>query len=468
VVESGAAAARASLAGATGAGRICVVGAGCSGLTSVKALTEAGLPVDAYEMGSSYGGNWRYDNDNGRAAAYDSLRIDTSKGRMAFSDLPMPESYPDYPHHSQVLAYFESYVERFGLASSITFRTRVESVTPASGGYRVRVRELDGGAERNTLYRAVLVCNGHHWCPNLPEPLGSFAGESLHSRLYRSPEGLRGKRVLVVGIGNSGADIACDAAPLARRTLLASRRGAHVIPRYLLGRPTDTFVTPLGSRLPLAVQRAFCGLLLRLARGPQERYGLPPPQTRLLSEHPTLSTDLLPLVADGRVVPKPEVAELGGDRVRFADGSEEAVDVIIWATGYRIRFPFLDRELFPVADNRVSLYGRVVDPDRPGLYFIGLIQPLGAIMPLAELQARWVAGLLSGRLELPRRRAMKAWIERDRRALARRYLASPRHTIQVDFFPYRRFLERQLRRRARRAGEAAAAAPQAAASPGVE
>ncbi len=429
--------------------KVCIVGAGCSGLTSVKALMERGLAFDCFEMASGFGGNWRYDNDNGRSAAYDSLHIDTSKQRMAFSDLPMPESYPDYPHHSQVLAYFEAYAERFGLAPRITLRTRVERVTPApGGGYLVRTRDLDAGAEREAVYRAVLVCNGHHWQPKLPDFPGEFSGRSLHSRDYRSPEIFAGKNVLIVGIGNSGADIACDAAPVARRTFLASRRGAHIIPRHLFGRPTDTFTTPAASRLPLAVQRAIYGLLLRLARGPQERFGVPRPPTRLLSEHPTLSSSLLPLAADGKIQLRPNVERLAGQRVRFVDGSEEPVDVIVYATGYRISFPFFDDGFIPVADNWVELYGRVVDPERPGLYFIGLIQPLGAIMPLAELQAAWVAGLLAGELELPSRAAMRRWIERDRAALGRRYVRSTRHTIQVDFFPYRRFLHRQLGLRA--------------------
>ncbi len=429
--------------------RVCVVGAGCSGLVSVKALLEAGLPFDCFELGSRPGGNWRFGNDNGRSAAYASLHIDTSKNRMAFSDHPMPERYPDYLHHTQVLEYFESYMERFALEPHVTCRTSVESVLPVDGGgYRVETRDLESGQVSSRRYRAVLVCNGHHWQPNLPELAGEFDGEAFHSHDYRDPEPLRDRTVLVVGIGNSGSDIACDAATVARRTLLASRRGAHVIPRHLFGRPTDTWVTPFGSLLPLAVQRATYALLLKLARGPQERYGLRPPPTTLLSEHPTLSDQLLPLIRAGAVEPRPAPARLDGRRVRFTDGSEEEVDVIVWATGYRIDFPFLPDDLVPVADNRVPLYGRVVPPDTAGLYFIGLIQPLGAIMPLAELQARWVAGLLAGRLELPDRAAMERWIERDRRRLERRYVPSPRHTIQVDFFPYKRFLRRQLRRRA--------------------
>ncbi len=278
----------------------------------------------------------------------------------------------------------------------------------------------------------------------MPDFPGTFDGEMLHSRDYRNPDGLEGKVVLVLGVGNSGVDIACDVEPVAARTLLASRRGAHVIPRHLLGRPTDKWTTPASSRLPLGVQRAAYRLIVWLSRGRQSRYGMPVPPTKILSEHPTLSTELLPLVRTGRVVPKPAVERLDGREVIFTDGSREPVDVFICATGYRIRFPFLDTEVASADENRIGLYGKVVHPDHPGLWFIGLIQPLGAIMPLAELQARWVAGLIAGDLHLPQADAMRRSIAANQEALAERYLESPRHTIQVDFFPYRRWIERRL------------------------
>ena len=424
-----------------------IIGAGSSGLAAVKALADRGLEFDCFELSSGVGGNWRYDNDNGRSAAYDSLHIDTSKERMAYSDLPMPEAYPVYPHHSQVLEYFESYAREFDLHRRITFRTRVERVRALdAGGYEVTVAPREGGETRTRRYGSVIVANGHHWSPRLPEPPGRFDGRARHSRDYRNPLDLAGRRVLIVGIGNSGVDIACDVARVAGRTLLSTRRGAWVVPRFLMGRPTDSFVTPAGSRLPLAIQRLVYRLLLALSVGDQRRYGVPRPDVPLLSHHPTLSSELLEQVAHGEIEIKPDVTELVGDRVRFADGSVEPVDEIVWATGYRIEFPFLDDDLLSVEENRVDLYGRVVPPGRPELYFVGLIQPLGAIMPLAELQARWVAGLLAGDLSLPDEAAMRRWIERDRRAIERRYVASPRHTIQVDFFPYKRFLERELRR----------------------
>lgn len=436
------------------ASRVCVVGAGAAGITTVKTLTEHGIPFDCFEMGSDVGGIWRYDNDNGRSAAYASLRMDTSKERVAYSDFPMPDDYPNYPTHAQVLAYFEDYVDRFDLRPAITFRTRVDRVVPtADGEYDVTVTDLDSDASTTRRYGAVLVCSGHHWDPNYPDFPGTFTGRTLHSRTYRTPEEFAGRRVLVVGIGNSGADIAAEIAEVARRTVVSTRRSAYVVPRYVVGRPADKWITPFGSRLPLGVQAVLYRLLLRLELGDQERYGIPRPEHGILATHPTISERFLAAAADGRVTVKPNVTELAGDVVRFEDGSEAAFDVVVYATGYRISFPFFDARTLPVGDNQVELYRNVVHPDRPGVYVIGLVQPLGAIMPLAERQAEWVAGLLTGELRLPDRETMRRTIADDRATLEERYVDSPRHTIQVDYYPYLRTIGREIRdgrRRARR------------------
>lgn len=428
--------------------KVCIIGAGSSGLVAAKVLRENSVMFDWFEMGSGVGGNWRYNNDNGRSAAYDSLHIDTSKDRMAYADFPMPKALPNYLHHRQVLEYFERYAEHFGLIQFVTFRTRVNHVARLSdGGYKVSTENIDTGVRKTDVYGAVLVCSGHHWCPKIPEFPGEFKGKMFHSRNYRRPDGFKDKHVLILGIGNSGADIACDVASVAARTFLSSRRGAHIIPRYLLGRPADKWTTPIISRLPLRVQQMLFSLVVWLSRGRQSSYGLPVPSARILTEHPTLSTELLPLIKTGRVRLKPAVERLNGTEVIFADDSREHVDVFIYATGYRISFPFLADDLLSVKENCVGLYGKVVQPDYPGLYFIGLIQPLGAIMPLAELQAQWVAGIVTGRLKLPARDKMMRSIADDQIALANRYVPSSRHTIQVDFFPYKRWLECQLRRR---------------------
>lgn len=424
--------------------KVCVIGAGASGMTSAKALKEQGIPFDCFEMGSDIGGNWRYDNDNGRSAAYDSLHIDTSKDRMQFSDFPMPEDYPVFPHHSQIYRYFQAYAARFELRPLITFRTQVVRVAPVEGGYDVTTRNLDSGEQETRRYRAVLVCNGHHWQPKLPDFPGAFAGKTMHSRDYRNPAGLEGLNVLVVGIGNSGVDIACEVSRVAQRTYLSTRRSAHVLPRFVFGRPIDKWVTPLSSRLPPQVQAFFLRQMIRLDRGDQRNFGIPLPAHALTAAHGTVSAELPHLVQRGDVIMKPNVARLDNDKVCFEDGSETAVDAIIYATGYKISFPFFDADFIDVQQNEFPLYRKVVHPDHPNLFFIGLIQPLGPIMPLAELQAQWAARLLRGSLSLPDRQTMREVIAADQAALKARYVPSTRHTLQVDFFPYKRELEAEI------------------------
>ncbi len=431
--------------------KACIIGAGPSGLVTAKVFHQRGLPFDCFERGSDIGGLWRYENDSGLSPAYASLHTNTSKTKTAFSDFPMPEDYPDFPSHAQLLAYFERYVEHFGFRHTITFRTEVVRVEPAEEGtYDVTVRHRDTGATRTERYGAVIVASGHHWCPNWPEVPGTFDGEILHARDYRTPDVLRGKRVLVVGVGNSACDIACEAVHYARTVLLSTRRGAHVIPKYLLGRPLDLWLTPATSRLPLAMQRALFRLLVYLTRGNQRRYGFPVPDYPLGAEHPTISTELLPLIGHGRIRVKPDIRRLEGRQVRFADSSTEPVDLIIYATGYRLAFPFFDPAFLEVRDNYLPRYLHVVPPEHPNLYFIGLVQPLGSIMPLAEVQAEWVADLLEGKAGLPSREAMWRWIRREDAWRRRRFVPTKRHALEVDFYRYLRQLRRERRRGRRR------------------
>ena len=435
---------------------VCIIGAGSSGIAACQVLSARGIPFDCFETGSEVGGNWRYMNDNGMSSAYRSLHINTSKGLMAYSTFPMPADYPDYPDHYRIAAYFDDYVEHFGFRDRIRFGTEVTRVEPDGGAWKVIWRPADGsGAEQSGRYRAVLVANGHHWDARWPEPpfpgSDTFAGEQLHVHDYKTPDMLAGKRVLVLGIGNSACDIAVESSRIAERTLLAMRRGAYVMPKYLFGKPTDESNSPALTRLPFALQRLFFSLSLRIAQGRVTDSGLPEPDHKLLHAHPTISSELLPRIGHGDIVVKPNLARLDGDRVRFVDGSSEPVDVIVWCTGYRISFPFFDADLISAPDNHIPLYRRVVSPEHPGLYFVGLLQPLGAIMPLAEAQSEWVADLLEGEATLPSARRMREVIGREDRRMAKRYVASKRHTIQVDFHPYLRTVQRE-RRRGRRAG----------------
>jgi dimethylaniline monooxygenase (N-oxide forming) len=223
------------------------------------------------------------------------------------------------------------------------------------------------------------------------------------------------------------------------------RRGAHILPKYLFGMPTDHLTDSPLARGPVRLQQLTMAALLRITQGRLTDYGLPQPDHAVLHAHPTITDDLLTRLGHGDITVKPNLERFEGSKVFFVDGSAVEVDAVVYCTGYRVTFPFLAEDVVAAADNRVALYRRVVDPDRPGLYFVGLVQPLGAIMPLAEAQAEWVADLVDGTGVLPPYDEMRAEIQAYDERLRRRYVASKRHTIQVDFHSYLAEIERERR-----------------------
>src|SRR6266511_2620380 len=242
---------------------VCVIGAGSSGIAVAKALHERGIPLDCFEKSDRVGGNWVFGNKNGMSSAYRSLHINTSRERMEYTDFPMPKSYPDFPHHTQIAAYFDAYVDRFGFRDRIQFETGVEHAAREADG--TWTLELDTGETRR--YDALVVANGHHWDPRWPEPPfpGSFDGEQLHAHFYVDNEPFKGRRVLVVGIGNSAMDIAVESSFVAQKTILCSRRGAHVIPKYLFGRPLDQIgVNRFTGMLPWAFRKGIFSTFYRI------------------------------------------------------------------------------------------------------------------------------------------------------------------------------------------------------------
>lgn len=421
--------------------QVCLVGAGSSGITAARALQAQGVAFDCFEAGSGVGGNWRFGNDNEMSSAYESLHINTSRQMMEYAEYPMPASLPDYPDHRQIAQYFDDYVDHFRLRELITFRTEVTKVEPVSDGYAVTVRSRDGGEPWTRTYRDVIVANGHHWDPRWPEPSfpGSetFPGEQVHAHHYRNAQPFVGQRVLVLGIGNSACDIAVESSRVADSTDLAMRRGAHILPKYMFGMPTDHLTDSPLARGPVVLQRLAMGALLRLSQGKVTDYCLPRPDHAVLHAHPTVSHDLLNRLGHGDITVRANIDRFEGSRVFFADGSFGEYDVVVYCTGYRVNFPFFDETVVRAEDNRVDLYRRVVHPDHPGLYFVGLIQPLGAIMPLAEAQAQWVADLVTSRAALPPEEEMRRQIAAYDANLAKRFVASKRHTIEVDFHSYR-------------------------------
>ncbi|MEA2250368.1 MAG: hypothetical protein QOG70_610 [Solirubrobacteraceae bacterium] len=428
-----------------------IIGAGSSGIAAAKALHERGVPFTCFEASDRVGGNWVFGNRNGMSAAYRQLHINTSRDRMEYSDYPMPKSYPDYPHHTHIAAYFDAYVDHFGFRERIRFDTRVQRARRGADG--VWELTLDDGSVAR--FDALLVANGHHWDPRWPEPMlpghDSFAGEQLHAHAYVDNDLFAGRDVVILGMGNSAMDIAVESSYVARRTYLSARRGAWVIPKYMFGRPVDQL--PQDPRVPFKVRQRVIQTLIRLHVGDPTRYGLPRPDHKFGEAHPTVSGRILDRIQHGTIAPKPNIRRLDGDHVEFEDGTREHVDVVVYCTGYKISFPFFDDAFVSAPDNHIELFRRVFHPDHDDLFFVALLQPLGATMPLAEAQGQWIADYLRGEYALPARAALVKDIEDDMAAMRKRYVASKRHTIQVDFDDYLRALEKERRAGAQRARE---------------
>ena len=429
-----------------------VIGAGSSGIAAAKALQERGIDFDVYEKSDRVGGNWVFGNKNGMSAAYRYLHINTSRERMQYADFPMPESYPDFPRHDQIAAYFDAYVDHFGFRDRIRFETGVDRAARLpDGGW-----ELATDTGTTQRYDMLLVANGHHWDKRWPEPAfpgaDTFRGVQMHAHDYVDNESLKGKDVVVLGMGNSAMDIAVESSEAARTTYLAARRGAWIIPKYLFGRPLDTLAT--NPRVPMTVGSRILEKIVTMHVGRPEQFGLPKPDHRLGQAHPTISGRIHDRIQHGKVLPKPNIARLYADEVEFTDGTRVHADVVVYCTGYKITFPFFDETFIAAPDNHIELFWRVFDPAIPNLAFIGLLQPLGAIMPLAEAQGAWVAEYVRGEYHLPSPQAMRDHVANDMEAMRKRYVSSKRHTIQVDFDEYLHRLVAERREGARRAAAA--------------
>jgi cation diffusion facilitator CzcD-associated flavoprotein CzcO len=416
-----------------------VIGAGVSGLTALKSLRDWKVPHTCFEASDDIGGNWYFRNPNGRSSAYRSLHIDSSRNSVSFADFPMDERYPDFPHHTQINHFLHQYAERFGLTEQIRFNTSVEHATRSDGGGW----DIDG--ER---FDALLVCNGHHWNPSLPQFPGHFDGPTLHSHHYIDPADpldLNGKRVLVVGIGNSAVDITCELGRkgVAEQVFISTRSGAWVLPKYAFGRPIDQLVKT-NPRLPLGLQRRIARVLPRLVSGRMEDFGLPTPDHHFLDAHPTVSSELLLRLGSGDAIAKPDVAALEGDSVRFADGSIEPIDAIVYATGYQITFPFFDPGFISAPGNVLPLYKRMFKPGLDDLCFIGFGQAIPTIFPFAECQSKLAGRWLAGDWSLPSRAEMERGIRHDDRRFVKHYSRRPRHTMQLDFYVYEHDLRTQV------------------------
>lgn len=426
------------------AGKACIVGAGASGIAAAKALQEREIGFDWFEKRDRIGGVWALADSDETSPAYRSLHINTSKRVTGFSDYPLAAELPDFPHRTDIDRYLNSYVDQWGLRDRISFGTEVERAELIEEGGAWEVTPANGEKRR---YDWLLVASGHNEQPRWPKPPvpGTFSGQQMHSCEYLDPTPMRGKRMVVVGFGNTAVDIAVECSYVADSLILSCWRGAHVIPRYVLGKPADHY--PDSPWLPFRLRRLSQGVVRRLILGSPAAHGLPAPGHRFGQASPTISSTLLPCLAEGRILTRRGLVALDGEHAVFADGTRDPADVIVYCTGYEIAFPFFDPAVETEVLSQLPLHLRMFAPGLANAAFIGLVQQWGPLFPVAEAQGEYVAALISGELRQDDAAAQRRQIERERRRIRRRYVSSTRHEIMLDTGEYLRELK-AVRRRA--------------------
>jgi len=414
--------------------RVCVIGAGPAGLSVARALKRLAIPYDQFERHTDVGGIW--DLDNPGTPMYESAHFISSRKLSGFFDHPMPGTLPDYPDNRQVLGYTRGFADAYGLRAAIRFGTAVRDTETAGTGWTVTLRD---GSRHD--YRAVICATGVTWQPRMPTHPGTFHGEIRHSSTYRTATEFHGRRVLVVGLGNSGADIACDAAASAAAAFVSVRRGYHVIPKHIFGIPTDEFGAR-GPQVPIRLERPAFTALLRLLQGDLTRLGLPEPDHRLFESHPLLNSRLIHHLQHGDVAVRPDVARLEGDRVRFTDGSTDQVDLILYATGYDWAIPYAQRH-FEWQDGRPELYLTAFSRRHRNLFGLGYLEINSSAYTVFDQISNLVAHYLRDQEHRPARAAaFDRLIATDHPRLngGLTFVGSARHRTYVDARTYRRYL----------------------------
>lgn len=423
--------------------RVCVIGAGPSGITALKNLLDEGIEAICYDRNDQVGGNWIYSEKPSHSSVFETTHIISSKSLSQYEDYTWEdhgEEVADYPSHQQLASYFQGYARHFGLLDHIAFETTVKWAERISGDeWKVTIENKDGQYEEN--FTDLVVCNGHHWNPRMPEYPGTFNGEFIHSHDFKKAEPFRDKRVLVIGGGNSACDVAVETSRISKKTSISWRRGYRIIPKFFFGKPSDVVGSGM-TWLPVKLRSMLSQLLIRVFIGPNKNYGLQEPDHSFGQTHPTINDELLYRIRHGKVHPKVDIEKLDGQTVHFKDGSREDFDVIIACTGFIISHPFMNESLINYSNGPVPLYLKMMHPTMENLFFVGLFQPLGCIWPGAELQTKIIARQLSGKWKRPKN--MEKLTEKEVSNPHYKQLNTPRHTITVDYHLFRKQLLKEL------------------------
>ncbi|MBL7779543.1 MAG: NAD(P)-binding domain-containing protein [Chitinophagales bacterium] len=413
---------------------IAIIGAGSSGIAACKNLRQCGFDnITIFEQSNRVGGNWVYTEDVKHSSVYETTHIITSKAHSSYEDFPMPDSYPDYPSHWLMAEYYDNYAIKFGVKEKVMFNTTVSSIDRnADGKWKVHYTTKEGDTSRQT-FDVLIVSNGHHWNPRYPNYPGKFEGEFIHSHYFKNNKPFAGKRAMVIGAGNSGCDAAVEVCRVAKKTYISMRRGYHFIPKFVFGQPADVIANKF-QWVPDFLLDTVYGFVLRLENGDITKWGLQRPDHGVRQSHPVSNSELLYYVRHGEITPKPDIEKFEGKTVHFKDGSKEELDVIIAATGFKVTFPFFDKNLVDYEDKEVRLYKRIFHPDYRNLMFVGLIQASGCFWKLADYQSKLLANYLAGNYHLPH--DMNKKIDEEIALNRKWYTKSARHLIEVDYFKY--------------------------------
>lgn len=416
---------------------VAIIGAGPSGLAAARNLDRQGVPWVGFDLARDVGGLWNIDSP--RSTVYDSAHLISSARTTEFAEFPMPADTPDYPDHRRLLAYFRDFADTYGLRQRYRFDTEVVRAEPLGegrdSGWRLTVRELGGGGGATDAgdddndddysrsaevdageFSAVVIANGTLSEPNIPRFTGEFSGEIRHTSQYKYPGELAGKRVLVVGGGNSGCDIAVDAVHHAASVDISVRRGYHFVPKYVFGRPADT----LGGAKPLPprIKQFVDSHVLKVFTGDPTRFGFPEPDHKIYESHPVVNSLILQHVGHGDISVRADIDRFDGHTVHFVDGTSGEYDLIMLATGYLLHYPFIERRHLDWRDGAAApdLYLNIFPSGRDDLAVLGMLEASGigwqGRYEQAELMARYFA---ARRDPSPDARAAVEAVDRGRR-----------------------------------------------------
>ena len=425
----------------------CIIGAGPSGLTALKNFLQCGIQVDCIEREDDLGGNWYFGSSTSRV--FESTKLISSKSLTQFTDFPMPQDWPEYPDHRQCLEYLHRYADHFGLRKHILFKNSVTHITPIECNQVRQGWQVDFEDGSTRYYAGVVFASGHNHEPRLPDITSTFTGPVIHSAAYKSPEVprvLKNKRVLVIGGGNSGCDIAVEASFRAAVTFHSTRRNYHILPRLFMGRPSDLRGERLlKMRIPLSIRRLISRRVIARTIGLPEKHGLPRPDHSLWETHPVINENLYRRIDEGAIRPMPDIERFENATAFFKNGHREPIDVVIAATGYRLTFPKMNAPELNAEDGIPKLFMHFLHPEANDLAVVGMIQPDSGQWGITDLQSQVIARMILANRSAPR---AQAWLKKQRQRIQKNnsihYIKSPRHALEVEHFSYSQHLKKLI------------------------